>query len=530
MRRELRGQTASPGAAVGPCVRLSEGVAALRAPGMPEHEAADLLGALDSAVAELTALAEQAGGEGAEILEFQVAMLEDPALREPAMAAIVTGTPADAAWRDALDSEIAGYAEAGDAYFRARAADLRDLRDRVLRHLTGAAGETEVPPGGLVLADDITPSRFLSIDWRHGGGVALGGGSPASHVAMLARARGVPMVVGLGRLPPNGDDAALDADAGLLVLSPDGVDRARVASRVGLRPAAAGAPAGPAHTASGERVRLLLNIAAPDDLAGLDPAICDGIGLVRTELLFGAGPALPDEAAQTAAYAAIARWAAGRPVTIRTLDAGGDKPIQGLTVPGESNPFLGLRGVRLSLARPEVFAVQLRALARAAAEGEIKVMLPMVTVPEELDAARALLDQAVGELLARGIPARRPALGMMVEVPAAALALDRFDAAEFFSIGTNDLTQYVTAAARDIGAVAKLADAAHPAVIRLVAEAAAYGHETGREVSVCGDAGGDPRLIPLLLAAGIRVLSMAPNALPAARAAVARFGQQGETP
>jgi phosphotransferase system enzyme I (PtsI) len=248
--------------------------------------------------------------------------------------------------------------------------------------------------------------------------------------------------------------------------------------------------------------------------------LCDGIGLVRTEFLFGEGPDLPDEAAQYAVYRRMLQWAGGRPVTIRTLDAGGDKPIAGLTVDGESNPFLGIRGVRLSLARPDVFRVQLRALLRAACHGTLKLMVPMVTRPAELEAVRTLLNEEFAALGRDGIPAAMPELGMMVEVPAAALAIDCFDAA-FYSIGSNDLVQYLTAAGRDIGAVADLADPRHPAVLRLIAAVAAHGRATGREVSLCGDAGGDPSLIPDLLGAGIRTLSVAPGLVGAAKLAIA---------
>jgi phosphotransferase system enzyme I (PtsI) len=207
-------------------------------------------------------------------------------------------------------------------------------------------------------------------------------------------------------------------------------------------------------------------------------------------------------------------------VTIRTLDAGGDKPVPGLTIDGETNPFLGVRGVRLSLARPEVFRVQLRALARAAAEGPVKVMLPMVAVADELARAAALLDAAVADLAAEGVPHARPPLGIMVEVPAAALCAAAIPAA-FYSIGSNDLTQYVMAAARDIGAVAALNDAAHPAVLDLVRRTVAAGIERDVEVSLCGDAAADPAIVPALLDAGLRVLSVAPLAVAAVKAAVA---------
>ncbi|HYZ34065.1 MAG TPA: putative PEP-binding protein, partial [Crenalkalicoccus sp.] len=248
--------------------------------------------------------------------------------------------------------------------------------------------------------------------------------------------------------------------------------------------------------------------------------ICDGVGLVRTEFLFRAGAALPEEETQLAAYRRILRWAAGRPVALRTLDAGGDKPIPGLTPEGESNPFLGLRGLRLSLAHPATFRVQLRALARAAAEGPARIMLPMVTRPEELAVAAALLEEEVAALAAAGVAAARPPLGIMVEVPAAALGAARF-AVDFYSIGSNDLVQYVMAAGRDIGAVAALQDPADPAVLELIARVAAAGAARGVEVSLCGDAAAEPALVPALLDAGLRAFSVAPRAVGAVKAAIA---------
>jgi phosphotransferase system enzyme I (PtsI) len=207
---------------------------------------------------------------------------------------------------------------------------------------------------------------------------------------------------------------------------------------------------------------------------------------------------------------------------VRTLDAGGDKPISGLTPDGERNPFLGLRGLRLSLARPEVFRVQLRALARAAALGPLKVMAPMVSAPDELSKVRALLEEALEEVAAAGIAATGPALGMMVEVPAAALNIAAFDA-DFFSIGSNDLIQYVMAASRDEPAVASLYRARDPAVLELIRRVVVAGGEKGREVSLCGEMASDPALVPLLLDAGLRRLSVAPSALGPVKAAIAAW-------
>jgi phosphotransferase system enzyme I (PtsI) len=224
------------------------------------------------------------------------------------------------------------------------------------------------------------------------------------------------------------------------------------------------------------------------------------------------------------AYRQILDWADGRPVTIRTLDAGGDKPIAGLTIDGESNPFLGLRGIRLSLSRPDVFRLQLRALARAAPWGPLKVMLPMVAVSSELDRASALLDTEIAALTAEGIACARPPLGIMVEVPAAALRAEDFNAA-FYSIGSNDLTQYTMAAARDSGAVADLNDTANPAVLELIARTVAAGRVRGVEVSLCGDAAAETDLTKALLATGLTRLSVAPVAVARLKAAIAMVGR-----
>ncbi len=277
----------------------------------------------------------------------------------------------------------------------------------------------------------------------------------------------------------------------------------------------------PARLKNGSRIEVLVNVAGIEDLELIDPETCDGIGLMRSEFLFRDGAPLPDEEQQYLAYRRFLEWAGEKPVTIRTLDIGGDKPVRGLTPAGEKNPFLGLRGIRLMLARKDVFRAQLRALARAAVHGNLKIMLPMVTVPEEISLAAELLDACIAELAAEGIAARRPPLGIMVEVPAVAVAPDLFTAADFFSIGSNDLTQYVTAASRDETAVADLNDASHPAVTRLIAAVARFGEEHGIPVGICGDMAGDRKHLASLVAAGLRSLSVSPAALAAVKAALA---------
>jgi phosphotransferase system enzyme I (PtsI) len=333
------------------------------------------------------------------------------------------------------------------------------------------------------------------------------------------------MIVGVDvDLLEEGTDALLDADSGLLIVDPDPKMRAsyceRRAEQTKARQAAASF-SGPALTATGELVRVMINVTGLAELSHLDSAHVDGIGLMRTEFLFQGREKLPTEEEQYQIYRRMLKWAAGKPVTIRTLDAGGDKPIGGLTQAGEVNPFLGVRGVRLSLLHPEVFRAQLRALARAAVAGNLKVMIPMVTVPEELDLCRALFEQACDELGREGHQAQMPPLGMMVEVPAAALTIEDFNA-DFFSIGSNDLVQYIAAASRD---EPQLADLTRPsrAVFSLIRHVVGHADRSGREASLCGDLAGDPEQVAALLDQGLRIFSVAPGALGPVKAAIARY-------
>ncbi len=524
--RVLSGVVAAPGLAIGPIALQRATRTEQRTAGSPDQEHAALAAAIAAAMAQLGALCATAPAEAAEILEFQQALLEDEDLVDPILAATRAGQPAHQAWAQALDHEVAEYRDTDDETFRARAADLIDLRDRVLRSLAGAP-ETAASSGErAIYADrDLTPSRFLEIDWSRYLGAVTRGGSAAGHVALLARARGTPLIVGLAGFEElrDGALAVLDAERGQLVLDPGPDTLARARQRQGALAAKARANrrylAEPAVTADGERVQVGINVDDPALLADIDPATCDGIGLTRTEFLFQ-GHELPDEEQQYAVYCRLLDWAAGRPVIVRTLDAGGDKPIAGLTVDGERNPFLGLRGLRLSLARPDVFRVQLRALARAAARGNLKIMLPMVTRPEELEAARTLFEEVLGELRAAGIEAAPAPLGMMVEVPAAALTADAFDA-DFYSIGSNDLVQYVMAASRDDPRVAALYDPASPAVLGLIRQVVEAADRRGVEVSLCGDMASDPVHLPALLSLGMRRISVAPAQRAPVKAAIA---------
>ncbi len=624
--RAIPAVVASPGLAIGILHMLAPTERAGGEPTVrPPHATGNERAAFDTAVARTIArlreLAGAAGDLGRDVIGFQIGLLEDEEFIDPVRAAIAAGAAADGAWLDHLAGEITDYESAPTAYLRDRAADLRDLRERVATALGGEAetsaevipeadsgpgtgpeanrrsgadpracagpeagpgpgqdlgpraepdadadtvpsaeaalepkavagsgagptleavagpgsgASTDVGPPSdprperyVLIADELTPSRFLELDRSRVVAVATRSGSVAGHAAMLARAHGVPMLVQLACDPATlkqGTEVVVDADEGCLVLAPPHAIQERYSRRIEERRIrareAAKHAASPAYTRAGVRIQVLVNVDDPAGLTGVDPSHCDGIGLARTELLFHGGDGLPDEQAQADCYRRLVAWADGRPVTIRTLDAGGDKPVPGLTMEDESNPFLGLRGVRLSLARPDIFATQLRALARVAAGAEVKVMLPMVTTPAEIDQVRRLLASEVRALRAAGIEAAVPRLGMMVEVPAAALTIERFDA-DFFSIGTNDLAQYVLAAGRDSAAVADLLDPLHPAVVELIARVADAGARTGREVSICGEMAARPECMPALLEAGIRTISVPCAALARIKAALA---------
>lgn len=523
--RRASGTVASIGYASGPLFLMERAGPEYAASGNAATEAERLrtaIGRASAAVADLMAKSEP---ESAAILEFQVAMLEDESLSAPAFEAITAGTDAATAWAEALAGQIVDYESADDSYFRARSADLCDIRDSVLKALSGARSG-RAPAGAILYGKDITPTQFLAMDWKQGGGIVLRDGSSASHVAMLARSRGVPMLVGVSLLEAANDDLVLvDAEHGRVIVLPDTEAQHEFlkasAAHHQLLNLARSQLRRSATTSDGEHVDVLVNIAEPVDVDTIDIATCDGVGLMRTEFLFSR--ALPDEETQYQAYRKVLEWAAGKPVTIRTVDAGGDKPVRGYTI-DETNPFLGLRGIRLSLARQDIFRAQVRALLRAAVHGQLKVMFPMISLVREHRAAEVIFREEAVALADAGIPYRLPPLGIMVEVPAVAIDPTPFRDVAFFSIGSNDLTQYVMAAGRDSAAVGVLNDVRHPAVISLIRNVARFGEANAIPVSLCGDAGGDPAVIPQLIAAGLRALSVAPAQLPLAKAAIARAG------
>lgn len=529
--RIFTGIGVSGGIAIGPLHMLREATGRWRSFTTVENETRILSTAIAAACDAIEALMTSQDQLTAEILEFQLALLEDDDLLAPVHRAVAGHMPADKAWAWVLDAEIAEYARNSSEVLSARAADLADLKARVLAAIQGDGQPYEPPPkGAIIVAAELTPSQFINLNWTDIAGAAVLGSSPTSHVAILARARGVNLVVGLAaRLDDlaEGTPGILDAGAGTLTVGASNEANAAAQARITIAKQDEAAVAGllrrPARTPKGEQVKVLVNIDEPGSLDTLSPDICDGVGLTRTEFLFR-DEYQPDEMEQFAFYVRLIEWAGGRPVTIRTLDAGGDKPISGVTVYGESNPFLGVRGLRLSLAKPEIFRVQLRALARAAALGPVEVMFPMVTVPREFEAAREMMLAEIAALRVAGVDCAVPPMGMMVEVPAAALMVRDFSA-DFYSIGSNDLIQYAMAAARDNAALASLADPLNPAVLELIRRTAEAGNATGRKVSLCGAMASTPAHIPALIGCGLRILSCAPAQVGPVKLAISRLDE-----
>ncbi|MFW8585334.1 putative PEP-binding protein [Rhizobium beringeri] len=512
----LKAKSASPGIASGPAflAERPDAVPASRAVG--GYSALEK--AIDISIGELERLAEGADAESRDIIDFQIEVLRDPTIAEATGARMEADENVVFAWVATLDAYIGELEAADEEQMRARAVDILDIKNRVLGALAGTP-IADFPPGSVFVGKDMEPSRFLAHDWSKGGGIALFAGSTAGHVALLARAKSVPMVVGTGRFSAaDGDPVRVDGDAGAVVLQAGGM----------LIPAPAQMPAGDTQTGSSELrtadgvpIQLSININDPAEIDALDPATA-GVGLMRSEFSVTSIADAANEERQLAIYRRVLEQAGDRPVIIRMLDIGGDKPLAGL----EDLPALsasGLRGIRLLLARPEIARVQARALLRAAVFGRLSVMLPMVTFPDEIDRMRELFREEAEKLGRRAVLHRMPPIGMMVEVPAAALMLDAFGSAAFFSFGTNDLTQYLAASARDD--IDADASKAAPAVLRLITQAVKLA--AGKPTSICGDMAGNPGYLPGLLAAGLRHFSVAPARRPAIRSAIIGLNADG---
>ena len=505
---EVAGVCALPGVALGTAVHWRRQVreAPEQGRGGAEERAA-LDEALAAVRARLQARSVAASGPASGVAAAHIGLLDDEELNAAAVGEIEKGRSAARAWQLATSAAAEALLASKNALLRERVADLDDIATQVTKALLGdeAAPDVQLPDETILVADELLPSELMSLPRERLAGLAMAGGGATSHVALIAASFGIPTLVAMGPTlarVPEGSHVLLDATAGVLVVDPGERAQARA-----LAQAKSAGEAGECVTREGERIILLANLGGLNDVEGALSAGAGGCGLLRTEFLFLDRAQAPSEEEQRAAYQAIADALEGRPLTIRTLDVGGDKPVSYIRFPHEQNPALGARGVRTGLFAPELLDEQLRAIAAVESEA-VKVMLPMISSIAEL---RSVRDRIAPDVK----------LGVMVETPAAALTADRLAAeADFLSIGSNDLAQYVLAMDRTNPLLAASIDALHPAVLRLIAMAAEAGRKAGKPVSVCGNLASEPLGALVLVGFGIRELSAVPAALGPVRQAI----------
>ena len=519
---------AAPGIAIGPARRADT-----RTPIVPDREPGntvahwrrlrEAIAAARRDLARTRARVSRESGEGdAAIFDAHLMLLDDAALLADVRSRIDGGAGPARAWHEAVAHIEQEFAALADPYLRARAADVRAVGDHVLRYLLGAAKSFSPEPGVLV-ATDLTPVEAAELDPGVTAAVVLAFGSPTSHAAILARAKGIPLLVAAGtdllRIA-DGTPLVVDADTATLIVNPTSDVRAdyahRLAERTHALAIAHAAAAAPAVTTDGTTIAVFANVGSVDDAKAAADAHADGAGLVRTEFLFQSRAAPPTVEEQEAVYRAIADAFGGRPVVFRTLDAGADKPLPFLLAEHEANPYLGVRGIRLTLRQPDLLREQLQAICAVAADATISLMFPMVSSIDELQAALGVLDDACGGTRPDGLR-----VGMMIEVPSAALKAAAFAPhVDFFSVGTNDLTQYALAAERGNPALATLADPLDPGVLRLIDTLCRNAGPAS--VSICGEAAADPVATPVFVGLGVDSLSVAGPSGATVKAAVRR--------
>jgi phosphocarrier protein FPr len=532
-----QGIGASEGIAIGRALALNAALPLPEdsEPASPEEE----LHSLNVALAQVAKdMGSEAGSHGvaAEILAAQKLILSDPVLLDSVRSKISSDhLSAGRAWREETAKLADSYAAMEDEYMRARAADVKDISVRVLRTIAGESQGAKIQPEppAILITGELLPSEAIACDPKHVLGVLASAGSATAHAAILMRTLGIPMVVGASGITSEalGPDAvvAIDGTTGEVWINPPAAELQSIQSRQQAlqqqRAALEGAKHEPAFTLDQQRIEVLANVGNVADAVQSKDNGAEGVGLLRTEFVYLAHKQMPTEDQQTASLAAVLAGLGAGPVVIRTPDVGADKPLPYLSAPEEHNPFLGVRGLRLSFRHPEFFRSNLRAILRAGISHDVWIMFPMVTSPEEMQQARLFAEQAHASLQQDGVPHRWPVkLGMMVEVPSAALLADRFArVADFFSIGTNDLTQYVLATERGNADLAALQDTAHPAVLRTIQHICQEADAADCHVSVCGDAASDPVAAALMVGAGVRSLSVRPNQVAAIKAQVRRY-------
>ncbi len=531
MRRDvpagaLAGVTAAPGIAVGTVrhYRAIDREVTVEGVGIAAEEAG-FRAAHAALTGEIADRSVAAKGAARAILDAHSALLGDPALLDATHAGIARGASAGHAWRSAIRPQADALRRGGNARLAERVDDLLDLERQLLARLAGAESKmAEYPAGTILLADDLMPSEFLAV----GAGLAglcVAKGGPTSHVAILAAATGVPALVAIGvslQGVAEGTRVILDASAGLLHIATStehfaGAERAQAVAATRRADALSRAHT-LCHTADGVRIEVVANLGSHSEAAPAVANGAEGCGLLRTEFLFLERATPPSVSEQTAEYQAIANALEGRPLIVRLLDIGGDKPAPYLPIAPEDNPALGLRGIRVGLAHPGLLEDQLRAILAVRPIGQCRILLPMVARIEELRAVRGVLDRLRCELAI----AEPVALGIMVETPGAAITADLLAReADFLSIGTNDLTQYTLAMDRANPAVASALDGFHPAVLRLIGETCRGGTRHARWTGVCGGLASDPLAVPILLGLGVTELSATPGMIPTIKALVA---------
>lgn len=483
------------------------------------------------------AMRDRVGAQNAEILEGHILLLQDPGMEEIVRNGIADGTCAEAAFEAACDMFIQMFEMTEDELIKQRITDIGDIRVRLLKILTGTPdiNISEVPAGTILVAKDLTPSMTAGIVKENVEGIITEVGGKTSHSAILARALEIPAVLSVADIVSkvaDGIEAAVDGVNGTCILEPSADEKKDILAKkddyLKQKEMLEIYRGKDTVTADGTKVHLFGNIGNPEDAKQVTACDGEGVGLFRTEFLFMGATELPSEQEQFEAYKAAAEALDGRPVIIRTLDVGGDKDIPYLGLEKEDNPFLGFRAVRYCLQHADSYKVQLRALLRASAFGDIKIMVPLVTCVDEIRSVKTLVKDLMKELDAEGIAYNKDIeVGVMIETPAASLIADLLaKEADFFSIGTNDLTQYTMAVDRGNAKVSYLYSAYNPAVLRSMKNIIETANAAGIMVGMCGEAAADPLLIPLLISFGLAEYSVSATSILATRATIAAWTKE----